>query len=172
MSYHLVENTSAKALPAGAMPKQAKQRMYSLQRRAHLTYFDDHTKREPLTDEEREELELLEEQWRDQHMPKAGPYEYPFAPKGQPGSIWRVHEMDLPVLLTQHPTRLRQLNFGEEPPIRPYEHGQRLSIAEMTPGSSTEEASRAATVFNDRGEIVGKGGNMVAAVAMPGPNER
>lgn len=157
MAYTLIANIGNVKLPSGPMSRQDLQKMKGLQRRAHLEYEDAATRRQPLDEGEVDTLRALEEKWRDQRTPHAGPMKFPFEAggiddRGQPiikeGSVWLLREEDeAQILLAQHPTRLKVLgrNFILPPGYRPRSYNWRPSIAEMTPCSTTEEASAAAT---------------------------
>lgn len=148
----IIINLSEEELPC---PKELDtkelQRMYRLQQRSTLPFFDEKRHLEPLGDEERAELDGLELRWNDRRPPRWGPITFKFRPYGVQGCAFDLRYDVVQCLMTIHPKRLKALRDESELPdgVKALRLKRYPSNQDMTPCSTELEGREIAMVLQE-----------------------
>lgn len=119
-----IENTSDFYLPRrNDMTKRDEQALYQLQRRKHLEMEKTERNKDgdivriiqPLSSEERAQMDEWEQKVRLGRQPRVGDVEYMFAPRGKTGSIWLMPAGHASLLGVRWP-ELRPMPWSEPMP--------------------------------------------------------
>lgn len=145
-------NVELPAPPEKQLSSKDLQRMYRLQARSTLPFYDESRKLEPLGDEERDDLEALELIWNDRRPPRWGPIEFRFKPHGQMGCAYDLRPDVVAALMTLHPKRLKVIKEHELPPgVRTLRLKRYPTNQDMTPCSTEAEGREFAMVLREGG---------------------